>query len=132
MNPKKLLSFAILAGVMITGGVLYASDHIDAPAVTNQTTDLTDLYVFQAQDPNNLVFIANTQGLLTPGTTAAAKFDPNVITQFSIDKNGDHIEDLVIQCRYDAAKQQYGSLWPGSPVGLQEPAVKLKEMPRHL
>ncbi|HQY12399.1 MAG TPA: DUF4331 family protein, partial [Ferruginibacter sp.] len=74
MKRKKLLLAAIAAATLISGGIIYAADHIDTPAVTAQPTDITDLYVFRAQDPNNLVFVANTQGLLAPGSTAAAKF----------------------------------------------------------
>ena len=82
------------------GGFLLASDHIDAPAVKNQTTDITDLYVFNGSDANNLVFIANTQGLLAPSATGAASFDPNTLIQINIDNNGDNVEDLVIQAIY--------------------------------
>jgi hypothetical protein len=94
---------------------MYAADHIDAPAVTSQKSDITDLYVFQAQNTSNLVFVANTQGLLSPGNTAAAKFDENTIIEFNVDNTGDAIEDLLIQCKYDAATnsmQVYGPVAP--------------------
>lgn len=103
MKSKKLLLSGIIAAVAVTGGILYAADHIDAPAVTNQTTDITDMYVFRAADPNNLVFVANTQGLKTPAQTAAVKFDANSLIEFNIDTNGDAIEDMVIQASYDVA-----------------------------
>ncbi|MBK7374274.1 MAG: DUF4331 family protein [Chitinophagaceae bacterium] len=115
MKRKKLLLAAIAAATLITGGIIYAADHIDTPAVTAQPTDITDLYVFRAQDPNNLVFVANTQGLLAPGSTATAKFDENTLIEFNIDNNADNIEDLVIQCKYDAASnsmQVYGPVLP--------------------
>ena len=108
---------AVVAAAFVTGGILYAADHIDTPAVTNQTTDITDLYVFRAQDPNNLVFVANTQGLTSPANTAALKFDENTVLEFNIDKTGDNIEDLVIQCKYDAASnkmQVYGPVAPSA------------------
>jgi len=115
MKRKKILFAAIAALTLISGGIIYASDHIDAPEVTNQTTDITDLYVFQGATSSNMVFVANTQGLLTPATTAAAKFDENTLIQFSIDNNNDNIEDLVIQCKYDAASNTmkvYGPIAP--------------------
>lgn len=115
MKRKKWLLAAIAAATLITGGIIYAADHIDTPAVTAQPTDITDLYVFRAQDPNNLVFVANSQGLLAPGSTAAAKFDENTVIEFNIDNNADNIEDLVIQCKYDAASnsmQVYGPVAP--------------------
>lgn len=121
MKRKKLLLAVVILSVFITGGILYAADHIDSPSVTGQSTDITDLYAFRGQDPNNLVLVANTQGLLTPGSTGAAKFDENTLIQFNIDNNGDKVEDLVIQCKYDAASNSmivYGPVAP-STTGLQ-------------
>ncbi|MEP6949388.1 MAG: DUF4331 family protein [Ginsengibacter sp.] len=115
MKRKKILFAAIAALTLISGGIIYASDHIDAPEVTNQTTDITDLYVFQGASTSNMVFVANTQGLLTPGTSAAAKFDENTLIQFSIDNNNDNIEDLVIQCKYDAASNTMKVYGPVAP-----------------
>lgn len=117
MNLKKLVLASIVAAAFITGGILYAADHIDTPAVTNQTTDITDLYVFRAADQANLVFVANSQGLTSPANTANLKFDENTVLEFNIDKNGDNIEDLVIQCKYDAASnkmQVYGPIAPSA------------------
>lgn len=115
MKRNKLLLTVFAAASLITGGILVAADHIDTPAVTGQPTDITDLYVFRAQDVNNLVFVANTQGLLSPGTTAAAKFDENTVIEFNIDNNADNMEDLVIQCKYDMASNSmrvYGPVLP--------------------
>jgi hypothetical protein len=99
MKSKKLILATLLASIIIAG-VVYAADHIDAPAVTGKTTDITDLYVFQGQNTSNMVFVANTQGLLSPASTGAASFDPNTIIQFNIDNNNDNVEDLVIQCGF--------------------------------
>ncbi len=121
MKRNKILLSAFAAAALITGGVLFAADHIDAPAVTGQKSDITDLYVFQAATTTNMVFVANTQGLLTPGATSAAKFDENTIIEFNIDNNGDNKEDLVIQCKYDAATNSmnvYGPVAP-SEIGLR-------------
>ena len=115
MKKNKILLSVFAVAALITGGILYAADHIDTPAVTGQTTDITDLYVFRAQDVNNLVFVANTQGLLSPGSSAAAKFDENTVIEFNIDNTGDAVEDLVIQCKYDAASNSmlvYGPIAP--------------------
>lgn len=107
---------AILLGCALTlAGIIYAADHIDAPAVTGQSSDITDLYVFQGENKNNMVFVANTQGLLSPGATSGAKFNENTLIQFSIDNNGDNVEDLVLQAKYDASSDKmtvYGPIKP--------------------
>jgi Domain of unknown function (DUF4331) len=98
MKKTKIFIVTISCLAIAAAGLIYAADHIDAPAITNKPTDITDVYVFRAQNPDNMVFIANTQGLLTPGATADAKFDENTMIEFNIDNNGDNKEDLVIQC----------------------------------
>lgn len=77
--------------------VVVAADHIDAPAVKGGTSDITDFYAFQGENTNNLVFVANVQGLIAPSATGDAKFDENVLVEFNIDNDGDFVEDLVIQ-----------------------------------
>lgn len=97
MKKRKVLLTVLAAVVAVTGGIIYAADHLDAPAVSNQTTDITDVYVFNGENTNNLVFVANTQGLLSPAATGAAKFDEKTLIEFNIDNNGDNVEDLVLQ-----------------------------------
>lgn len=91
---EKILSISLLVVATI---VFIAADHIDAPAVTGGTSDITDYYAFQGEDENNLVFVANVQGLLSPTATENASFDRRVMVEFNIDNNGDNVEDLVIQ-----------------------------------
>ena len=98
MKKTRIFITAVLCLVVAAAGIIYAADHIDAPSITNKPTDITDVYVFRAEDPNNMVFVANTQGLLTPGATMDAKFDENTMIEFNIDNTGDNVEDLVIQC----------------------------------
>ncbi len=86
-----------LSLVVISGLILVAADHVDAPAVTGNAADITDVYTFQGQNTNNLVFAVNTQGLLSPNATAAAAFNENVMIEINIDNTGDNVEDLVIQ-----------------------------------
>ncbi len=97
---RKSITVLIAATVLIAGGIVYAADHMDAPAVKGQTTDITDLYVFEGKNTNNLVFVGNSQGLLAPSATEAASFDPGTLITFKIDNNGDNVEDLVIQAIY--------------------------------
>ena len=113
MKKRKLI--AGLSLIAITGLVLIAADHADAPAVTGNATDITDVYAFQGQDTNNMVFAVNTQGLLSPGATDAAEFSENVLTEINIDDNGDNVEDLVIQAiRKNNKMYFFGPVAPGT------------------
>lgn len=101
--------------VAITGLVFMAADHADAPAVTGNAADITDVYAFQGQDTNNMVFVVNTQGLLTPNATATAAFNDNVMIEINIDNNGDNVEDLVIQALKRNGKMYFfGPVAPGT------------------
>ena len=91
------MSFGI-ASLLVLGLVLMSADHIDAPAVTGGTADIADYYAFQSmENPDNLVFAATLQGLLSPGVTGMASFDENVLIEFNIDNDADNKEDFVIQ-----------------------------------
>lgn len=117
---KKFLSLAIL-GVALLGGIIYAADHIDAPAVTGAGstslgTDITDIYAFQnPTDNTKMDFVINTQGLLSPGASASASFPSNVMYELNIDNTGDNVEDLVIQFLIQNGKvRAYGPVAPGT------------------
>jgi len=113
MKKTKIFITAFVCLVVAAAGIIYAADHIDAPAVTNKPTDITDVYVFRGQNPDNMVFVANTQGLLSPGATADAGFDENTMIEFNIDNTGDNVEDLVIQCIAKNGKMKvYGPSMP--------------------
>ena len=91
-NKKNYLWLFLLAGV-----TLISADHIDAPEVASTNADITDFYAFQGENTDNLVFVANVQGLLSPGSTGVASFDQNTLIEINIDNDGDNIEDMVIQ-----------------------------------
>ncbi|WP_344729773.1 MULTISPECIES: DUF4331 family protein [Corallibacter] len=94
----KKLKIILGIGIIAIGGFfMIAADHIDAPAVSGGTSDITDFYAFQAEDTDNIVFAANVQGLLSPTDTGDAVFDENVLVEFNIDTDGDNVENLVIQ-----------------------------------
>lgn len=95
MKKTKILVATIF--LAITGLITIAADHIDAPAVSGTSADITDFYAFQGEDTNNLVFVANLQGLLSPSATSTASFDENVMVEFNIDTNDDKVEDIIIQ-----------------------------------
>jgi hypothetical protein len=95
MNKIKM-SFGISL-FAITSLVLMSADHADAPGITGNVSDITDVYAFEGQDANNMVFVVNTQGLLSPSASQTAVFNENVMLEINIDNNGDNVEDLVIQ-----------------------------------
>ena len=110
-----------LAGTAMLAGVLFAADHIDAPAVTGPgstslANDITDVYAFQSPaDNTKMVFVINSQGLLSPAASGAASFPANVLYELNIDNSGDNIEDLVIQCLVQNGKLRvYGPVAPGT------------------
>ena len=99
----------------ISGLLLIAADHADAPAVTGNASDITDVYAFQGQNTSNMVFVVNSQGLLSPGATASATFNENVLTEINIDNNNDNVEDLVIQAIKRGNKMYFfGPVAPGA------------------
>lgn len=113
MKKVTLLS-ALIIGI-VSATLLWAADHIDAPAVTNTSSDITDYYAFASpENADNMVFVCNVQGLLAPGSaTMDASFDENVMVEFNIDNSGDNVEDLVIQCIFENGKMKvYG---PSAP-----------------
>jgi hypothetical protein len=79
MKKTKLIIAAAAMALVLGGGILWASDHADAPNVKGKSTDITDLYVFQSENTGNLVFVGNVQGLLSPTATQTAKFDENTM-----------------------------------------------------
>lgn len=112
---KKTKLYLGLSLVVTTGLLLIAADHADAPAVTGNGNDITDVYAFQGQDSNNMVFVVNTQGLLSPNATTTAAFSENVLMEINIDNNSDNVEDLVIQAIKKGNKMYFfGPVAPGT------------------
>ncbi len=112
-KSKLILGLSLVA---ISGLILVAADHVDAPAVSGTASDITDLYSFQGQDTNTIVFAVNTQGLLSPNATAAATFNENVMIEINIDNTGNNVEDLVIQAIRKGDKMYFfGPVAPGTP-----------------
>ncbi|MEM6264640.1 MAG: DUF4331 family protein [Bacteroidota bacterium] len=95
---NRLSSVFSMLGMLAVALFLIAADHIDAPDVTNTTSDIADFYAFESEENgDNLVFVTTLQGLLSPAMTPMAAFDENVLIEVNIDNDGDNIEDLVIQ-----------------------------------
>jgi hypothetical protein len=118
---KKKILLGGLLGALVIGGIIYAADHIDAPAVTGPGSvslgnDITDVYAFQSPaTSSNIVFVLNSRGLMSPAVSATAAFPSNVMFEINIDNTGDNVEDLVLQCLVQNGKMRvYGPVAPGT------------------
>ena len=120
MKRKTVISIGV--ATLLLSGLLYAADHIDAPAVTGANSsstgaDITDVYAFQSPaDHSKMVFVMNVQGLMSPAATGMATFPSNTLYEFNIDNTGDNTEDLVIQAVVQNGKiRVYGPVAPSKP-----------------
>lgn len=79
------------------------SDHGDTTEnVQRLGADLTDVYLFPSPDnPNNVVLVMDVHGLIPAGGAGNVSFDPEVLYQFKVDNNGDFVDDLVIQAKFE-------------------------------
>ena len=116
MKKSKILLGTVI--IAIIGLITVAADHIDAPAAQGTTADITDFYAFEGEDTNNLVFVANVQGLLSPAATASATFGSNVMVEFNIDTDDDKFENLVIQAIPKNGKMYFYGPYSPSITGL--------------
>ena len=97
------LVLAALAVFLYATQRVVASDHQDAPlTVARPGTDITDVYVFPANDPAKVVLAMDVFPLIPPGLGTQTFFDPGVLYQFKIGFGSDTTEDLVLQLKPDA------------------------------
>jgi Domain of unknown function (DUF4331) len=107
------------AGIMYVAPRAIASDHQDSPlTVARPGADITDVYVFPANDPAKVVLAMDVWPLIPPGLGTTTYFDPGVLYQLKIGLQSDDVEDLVLQFKADGvgANQQitlYGPARPG-------------------
>jgi hypothetical protein len=75
------------------------SDHQDSPTtVARPGADITDVFVYPAASPANVVLQMDVDPLLAPGgPTTTAALDPQVLYQFKIAHGAPGVEDRVIQ-----------------------------------
>jgi hypothetical protein len=105
---------AALAGALAitasaAGGAL-ASSHREAPLISGDpSADNTDLYAFVSpDDPSKVTIIANYIPLEEPaGGPNFNLFDPDVRYEIHVDNDGDAVDDVTYQFRFDT-KQRSG------------------------
>ena len=81
-----------------------ASSHREAPLISQDPlADNTDTYAFVSPaSPDKVVLIANYIPLQAPyGGPNFFKFDDNVLYEIMVDNNGDAVEDLTYQFRFN-------------------------------
>jgi hypothetical protein len=61
----------------------------------------------------------NSRASLTPPEIPGASFDPDLLYQFKVDNNGDHIEDKVLQVTFQQHRHlsENGAAGPGRATG---------------
>ena len=108
MNLKKILGTVTAAIALTSAAVLYtthavkSSDHQDTYNLANKighntSADISDVFVFPATDPNNVVFAMDVSPLTPMGMGTSTFFDPTLMWQFKISHQASGIEDQVIQ-----------------------------------
>jgi hypothetical protein len=89
----------VLTGIVYNLLPVRGSDHQDSPTtVARPGADITDVFVYPAASPSNVVLQMDVDPLLAPGgPTTTAALDPQVLYQFKIAHGAPGVEDTVIQ-----------------------------------
>jgi len=109
------------AGVFYAAPRAFASDHQDSPlTVARPGADITDVYVFPANDPSKVVLAMDVWPLIPPGLGTQTYFDPGVLYQLKIGLQSDATEDLVLQFKPDAvgSNQKLTMYGPARPAAV--------------
>jgi hypothetical protein len=106
-TPWLVLSSLALAAA--TGSV-YASSHREAPFITTHPkVDGSDFYMFRSYEQGRsgfVTFIANYQPLQDPfGGPNYFFMDPQALYEIQVDNNGDGVEDLTFQFRFNDVRE---------------------------
>ncbi|MBG9388651.1 DUF4331 domain-containing protein [Caenimonas aquaedulcis] len=108
----KLSSIASAALLLTLGAasVAFASSHREGPYITSQPkVDGTDFYMFRSYEPGRQGFVtmlANYQPFQDPqGGPNFYMFDPNALYEIHVDNNGDAVEDMTFQFRFNNASK---------------------------
>ena len=115
-----VLSFAALALAvgLYLGAPVRGSDHQESPqVVTRPGADITDVFVFPAADPRNVVMAMDIHALIPRNMAAGYAFDPGVMYQFKISTDGGFKENKVIQFKAvgDPGNQHLEMYGPAAP-----------------
>lgn len=103
--PSRISTALLLAGLCAAGNAV-ASSHREAPGITGMPkVDGTDLYMFRSYEPGRdgfVTILANYMPFQDPqGGPNFYMFDPHALYEIHIDNNGDGVEDLTLQFRFN-------------------------------
>jgi hypothetical protein len=103
MKIPPLAAGAMLA--LCVASASFASSHREAPSITAMPkVDATDLYLFRSYEAGRqdyVTILANYMPFQDPqGGPNFYMFDPNAAYEIHIDNNGDAVEDLTFQFRF--------------------------------
>ena len=119
--PAIFAAIVVLAGALVTlPRIASASDHQDTlDLATNRPgADITDVFVFPAADPANVVLAMDVHPLIPSGMGTSAQFDPGVMYQFHIAHGKYNFkQDQVIQFRAMGAG-------PGQKIAMYGPSMR--------
>ena len=104
---KRILIALTALTLVASGGfaslaTVQGADHRDSPInQANATADINDVYAFRsATNSNNLVVAISTNPLNVPSDNATrGVYDPTVMYQIHIDRNGDLLDDATANIR---------------------------------
>lgn len=105
-HGRILATTALIAATAAMTGTAWSSSHREAPGITETPKiDGTDFYMFRSYEPGRqdfVTFIANYQPLQAPyGGPNYFTMDPDAIYEIHVDNDGDAVEDLTYQFKFD-------------------------------
>ena len=105
-TQNKLLGIGLSASLLVISTLAEASSHREAPFITKAPkVDSTDFYLFRSYEQNREAFvtlIANYIPLQDPqGGPNYFSMDPDALYEIHVDNNGDAIEDVTFQFRFN-------------------------------
>ncbi|HEY8312581.1 MAG TPA: DUF4331 family protein [Candidatus Baltobacteraceae bacterium] len=93
----------VLLAIVVTtyaGRPVIGSDHQETPNVVSRPgADITDVFVFPAANPRNVVLAMDIHALIPRNMAGGYYFDPDVMYQFKINTTGGSKENKVVQFR---------------------------------
>lgn len=136
ISKNKVLSVSIAVGLTLSSTIVGASSHREAPFITKSPkVDSTDFYLFRSYEAgreDNITLIANYIPLQDPqGGPNYFSMDPNALYEIHIDNNGDAVEDISFQFKFNNQLANGGqgiALQIGAPGAEETVAVPLKHI----